>query len=465
MSEITAGRVDATRSPGAFKAIFGKDDWWAVLFGLGLVAAGCLTLAGGPRLAWLAVLPAKWSTLEQLRADLAATWPRYLAQGALWLAVSATALAALGYRLRAVVPAVAFLFVASALVVVIGQWDQAVRYNLEPPLVALALGLVIANLGVLPRALDAGFRVEFYIKLGVVLLGATLPLSLIVLAGPIAFAQASTVSIVTFLVIFFVARALGLDPRFAATLGVGGAVCGVSAAIAIAAAVGARKQDAAVVISIVILWAIVMIFVLPFGSEALHLPAGVGGAWIGTSEFADAAGFAAAQAYGAIAAKVPGAPANAAEQAVAAFTLMKVVGRDVWIGLWAIVLSIVATTRWNEGGVANRAGVGEIWSRFPKFVIGFLLASALVTLVATQMGRADFAKVATPELVAPIKALRIWAFTFGFLSIGLTTRVRDLAGVGLRPFVAFSAGVAVNVALGLFLSVVVFGGYWERFNP
>ena len=71
------------------------------------------------------------------------------------------------------------------------------------------------------------------------------------------------------------------------------------------------------------------------------------------------------------------------EAAVNAFTLMKVIGRDVWIGVWAFVLSIVATTRWENTGVTGRARVGEIWRRFPKFVLGFLLASAIVTLVAS----------------------------------------------------------------------------------
>src|SRR6202012_5990058 len=116
--------------------------------------------------------------------------------------------------------------------------------------------------------------------------------------------------------------------------------------IAIAAAVGAKKEDAPVTISIVILWAIVMIFLLPIVAQALHLPAGVGGAWIGTSEFADAAGVAAAQTYGGLAAK--GVVAGTNDQALFAFTLMKVVGRDVGIGLWAFVLAIIATTRWEK---------------------------------------------------------------------------------------------------------------------
>jgi uncharacterized membrane protein YadS len=219
---------------------------------------------------------------------------RYVAQFVLWLVTFTIALTALGHRARDFVPAFAFLYLVSVAIFVIGQWDRASTYNLEPPLVALVLGLVPSNLVGLPRWLDAGFRVEFYVKTGIVLLGATLPFTLIVWAGPVATLQASIVSIVTFLVIYWAAVRLGLDRRLAATLGAGGAVCGVSAAIAIAGAVGARREDAPVAITLVIVWAIVMIFVLPFASAALLLPAGIGGAWIGTSEFADAAGFAAA---------------------------------------------------------------------------------------------------------------------------------------------------------------------------
>ena len=97
-------------------------------------------------------------------------------------------------------------------------------------------------------------------------------------------------SLVTFGVIYFTAMRLGLDRRLAATLGTGGAVCGVSGAIATAGAVGARKEQASIAISLVIFWAILAIFILPLLARALQLPTGVAGAWIGTSEFADAAG-------------------------------------------------------------------------------------------------------------------------------------------------------------------------------
>jgi uncharacterized membrane protein YadS len=435
-----------------------KEDWWAIWLGLAIVAVGLVLFAQGTSWHWIAVTPAKWTSFAQLGTDLAANWLRYVVQFLLWAAAFSVALTALGHKARDFLPAFIFIYVLAVVVFVIGQWNTANYYGFEAPLVALVVGLAIANLVGLPRWLDAGFRVEFYVKTAIVLLGATVPFTLIIWAGPVAILQASIVSIVTFGVIFWVATKLGLDRRLAATLGVGGAVCGVSAAIAIAGAVGAKKDDAPIAITLVILWAIVMIFVLPFVAQGLHLPAGVGGAWIGTSEFADAAGIAAAQTYGALAAK---SGAGTSDQAVLAFTLMKVVGRDVWIGIWAFVLAIVATTRWEKDATTGRRpNAAEIWWRFPKFVIGFLLASLIVTWVTSDYSLADYNKTVNPNLVGPIKDLRTWAFIFCFLSIGLTTRFRELAKAGGKPFIAFTSGVAVNVVLGFVLSAWAFATYW-----
>jgi uncharacterized membrane protein YadS len=194
----------------------------------------------------------------------------------------------------------------------------------------------------------------------------------------------------------------------------------------------------------------------------MNLSAGVAGAWIGTSEFADAAGIAAAQTY---ADMIGGATASSGEQAVQAFTLMKVVGRDVWIGIWAFVLALIATTRWEAGTMGRKANAAEIWWRFPKFVMGFFAASLLVTWVTRDYSLADFNKLVNPILVAPIKDLRSWAFIFCFLSIGLTTRFRELAPAGNKPFFAFTAGVVVNVVLGFVLSAWLFASYWTNLSP
>ena len=440
---------------------FSQEDGWAAGIGLGLIVVAALLFAQGGSIKWLAVAPQKWRHAGEVADQLRGGALRFAALFGLWAASFGAGAAALGIRPAAFLPAFLVLFLVTTVLYFLGLWDQASHYNLEPPLVALALGLLVSNSVGAPRWLQPALRVEFYIKTGIVLLGSSLPLTLIAWAGPVAIVQAAIVSLVTFGMIYFVAVRLGLDRRLAATLGTGGAVCGVSGAIAIGGAVGAKKEDVSVAISLVVVWAIVMIFVLPLVARALHLSTGVAGAWIGTSEFADAAGLAAAQAYGGYAGSVPGI-AGHADAAVTAFTLMKVIGRDMWIGVWAFVLSLIATTRWESTGIHHRAGAGEIWRRFPKFVLGFLLASALVTLLSHGVDYAAYKKMVLPGLVAPLQALRTWAFTFAFLSIGLTTRFRDFGSVGPRPFYAFTAGVVVNVILGFVLSTQVFADFWNR---
>ncbi|MCK8783537.1 YeiH family protein [Roseomonas sp. NAR14] len=444
-----------------WQELWRKEDWWAVWIGLGLVLAAYALFRDGSSLpAWIAVAPPRWSSPDQLAAHLAAAAPRYLAQYALFLVVLTAGAATLGHRARDFALSFTLLYLAAVAIFAAGAWSEAQRYNIEPPLLALLLGLVVANTTGLPRRLEAGFRTEFYIKTGIVLLGATLPFTLILWAGPIAILQASIVSVATFLTIFLVGRRLGLDRRLCATLGAGGAVCGVSAAIAIAGAVRARKEHPPIAITLVVLWAIVMIFALPLAARWLQLPAGVAGAWIGTSEFADAAGFAAAQAYAGLVGPATGI-AGDADQAVWSYTLVKVVGRDVWIGIWAFVLSLIAVTRWEAAETGGRADLGQVWWRFPKFVVGFLVASVLVTLAVRGLSMAEYDRIVKPALVAPLSTLRAWAFTFSFLSIGLTTRFRDLAPAGGKPFLAFTAGVAVNLVIGFVLSVIVFASHWE----
>jgi uncharacterized integral membrane protein (TIGR00698 family) len=459
IAQAAHSRVIARRSP--WGALFRNEDWWAIWIGLALIAVAVALFTGGSSIKWIAVAPQKWSHLPEVTQQLKQHGLQYAALFVLWSVSFGVGAAALGIKISRFLPAFLLIYLAAGCIYFLGLWDQAAHYNLEPPLVALGLGLLVSNTLGVPRWLDPGLRVEFYIKTGIVLLGASLPLTLMAWAGPVAIVQAAIVSLATFGVIYFAAVRLGLDRRLAATLGTGGAVCGVSGAIAVGGAVGAKKEEVSVAISLVVVWAIAMIFVLPLVARALHLSTGVAGAWIGTSEFADAAGLAAAQTYGGYAGNVPGIAGNP-DAAVAAFTLMKVIGRDMWIGVWAFVLSLIATARWERTGIHSKSRAAEIWNRFPKFVLGFIVASAVVTLVARGFDYAAYKKEVVPALVAPLQAFRTWAFTFAFLSIGLTTRIREFASIGARPFYAFTIGVLVNVVLGFVLSTEVFNEFWNR---
>ena len=363
IAEIVGPRRIARKSPWAELLSRKEWDWWAIWIGLGMIAVAVALFAGGGSIKWIAVAPQKWSHLQDIRLQLAQHGAQYGALFVLWAVAFGIGAAALGIKISRFLPAFLLIFAAAASIYFLGLWDQAARYNLEPPLVALGLGLLVSNTVGVPRWVEPGLRVEFYIKTGIVLLGASLPLTLIAWAGPVAIVQAAIVSLTTFGVIYFAALRLGLDRRLAATLGTGGAVCGVSGAIAVGGAVGARKEEVSIAISLVVAWAIVMIFALPLAARLLGLSTGVAGAWIGTSEFADAAGLAAAQTYGGYAGNVPGIAGNP-DAAVSAFTLMKVIGRDVWIGVWAFVLSLIATTRWERTEVQGKIERREIWNRF-----------------------------------------------------------------------------------------------------
>jgi len=446
--------MEEAKKPMGWKELYLKEDWWAIYLGLGIIIAAIAFFYGGSAfLKSLSVLPPGWTDFSKLIEHFSTKIGWYALQFAFWLIIFSMSTRILGFKQSEYIPSFIFLYILSIITFIIGEYKPLTEKGFEAPLVALLLGLLISNVMRLPKWMDSGFRVEYYIKTGIVLLGATLPFTLIIWAGHVALLQATLISVVTCLSIYFIGTKLfKLDKRFSSVLGVGAAICGVSAAIAVGAAVKAKKEDISITITLVTIWAIIMIFFIPYTSKLLNLHPGPVGAWVGSSEFADAAGFAAASAYG----KMVGNE----EAAVRAFTLMKVIGRDIWLGIWSFIFAVIACLKWEKEECGTRPKAAEIWWRFPKFVLGFFVASIIITVITSGYSQIDYEKIIKPELIKPIKSLRSWAFIFCFLSIGLTTRFRELASAGKKPFWAFTIGVAVNVVLGFILSVLVLGNFW-----
>ncbi len=451
----TATSVGTDQMPGPQLGTIGNEDWWAVVVGLVAVILGLADYSLGTGIVKLiAVSPSgmKWSTGGDIIANFAKLWPAYVAQFIVLAVVFGGSLRLMGRSFGAFLPSFVFLYVGMLVLSTLAGWKDANYYDLEAALVALIGGLIIANTINIPEQLKAALRVEFYVKTGIVLLGATFPISLIASAGGIALTQSAIISILTAGIIFFTAtRLFGLDRRFAAVLGTGGSVCGVSASLAVAASVGARKGEIAASVTLVVIAAIIMVFFLPFVCHWLALPAGVGGAWIGSSEFADAAGYAAASVFGQM--------SGNETASIRAFTMNKVIGRDIWIGVWSLFWAFVALRYWEGGGKGRGIDPGELWRRFPKFVIGFFIATAIVSLY--------FGDTITPgqttDFLRPMGTLRGIVFTLCFLAIGLTTRFSELESVNWRATLAFASGAIVNVIAGYLLSAQVFYGYWSKF--
>jgi len=537
------------------------EDYWAVWLGLGVVLLALGAYFSGGSISGWAIKPGSWSTVGALGANITKNLGHLLVIFAVFGGVFTVSMAIMGRNVRQFVPGFIILFLGSTVIFYLSSNHfVSSTLHLGAPLLALLIGLLVGNLVKLPEWFKTSLLTEYYIKTGIVLLGATLPLTLIFSAGPFAFLQATIVSVCTWLTIFLAAtRIFGLEKRFGAVLGAGGAVCGVSASIAVGGAVKAKKDHIAISIAIVSVWAIVMILVLSMVVKVMvpaQISPGEAGAWVGTSEFADAAGFAVVAELSAVieSGAVRGADGGVLnpDDPINTFTLMKVIGRDIWIGIWCLILAVVSVVKWERGSEgAGSVGVGVIWERFPKFVLGFFAASIIMTFVSSRppadwVGRAplagtykssaekitynaDFSEYTVPaelsdrvsitsdglayanhgkpmtlrefevlksairvgdtnrndklgafkqlrfasewfesdllpKVITPVKNLRSWAFVLCFLCIGLSTRFADLLTFGLKPFWAFTIGVAVNVPLGYFLSTVVFSRFWSNIS-
>lgn len=429
-----------------------KEDSWSILIGLGFIILFSLFYLIGFKsvLSLFSFSIPSWSSLDQLVTKLSEKVFQFFNLYLLLAGLLTLGAKSLGYQPVRFLKGFTLLYFMANLILIISANKVLKSWQLDSPLVALFVGLVLSNLVRFPEWFKEALRTEYYVKTGIILMGATLPFILILQAGPAAIGQALIVSVVTFFSIYLSGvKLFGLDRRFAACLGAGGSVCGVSAAIAIGGACRAKPEHVSVSISMVIIWAVAMIFILPYAAKALALDPGVAGAWIGTSEFADAAGFAAAAAIG-------------DEAATQAFTLMKIVGRDMFVGVWAFLVAILAVTVWERKSASNseRIDAAEIWHRFPKFIIGFFIASLFTTVISASL-TPEATNEYSKAVLGLMKNLRGWFFTLTFLSIGLTTRFKDLTAVGFKPLLAFTIGVAINLPLGYYLSNHVFDFYWK----
>ncbi|WP_229238069.1 YeiH family protein [Campylobacter volucris] len=353
----------------------------------------------------------------------------------------------LKYNIKIYIANFSIIFLLSLIINFISANKFFKTWQIEAPLTALIIGLCLNNCIKLPNWFKTSLTTEFYVKIGIILMGATLPLTLLIQAGAVAILQACIITTITFFSIYFIStKIFKLDPRFGATLSGGGSICGVSAAIVIGKAADAKKEHISATISIVIFWAILMIIFLPFLCKVLQLDAGVAGAWIGTSEFADAAGIAAASALG-------------DERAVAAFTLIKVLGRDMFIGIWAVLVAFLSIKFWHTKN--TDANINAIWKKFPIFIIGFIFTSIITTLIILLLQ--EQGKNYQSEVLPIIKDFRNQIFIWTFLCIGLSANIKEILSLGYKPLLAFSLGVAINLPLGFILSNYIFVDFWVNF--
>jgi len=309
------------------------------------------------------------------------------------------------------------------------------EYGLEYVLFCLILGLLVSNTVGTPKWIMPAVRTEFFIKSGLVILGARVMFGVILKAGALGMVQALAVVGIVWYACWWLCKRLGIDDEFAAMLSSSVSICGVSAAIATAGAVKGDPKKLSYVTSIVLVCAVPMMVLMPIISKALGMPDAVAGAWLGGT--LDTSG------------SVVAAGALISDLAMKVGVTVKM-SQNVLIGVAAFILSVVWTMKGRKEG--EQASLWEIWYRFPKFVLGFLASSILFSFLLSD---------ATIKAIGkPVQALEVWFFALAFTCIGLETRFMDLAALGGgKPALAFLVAQGFNIIWTLILAYLLFGGF------
>jgi uncharacterized integral membrane protein (TIGR00698 family) len=302
--------------------------------------------------------------------------------------------------------------------------------DIEYVLWAIVFGLIITNTIGLHRIFRPGVATyEFWLKIGIVALGARFVLGDIIKLGGLSLVQILLDMAIAGGIILVAARLFGLSGKLGSLLAIGTSICGVSAIIASKGAIKARNSDVGYAIAAILALGAVALFTLPPLGHLIGLTDHEFGFWAGLAVDNTAETTATGYLFSPEAGKIA--------------VLVKST-RNALIGFVVLGFAIY----WASRGQADELAPGVkakavfLWEKFPKFVLGFLAVSAIATAGWLTKGQ-----------TANIANVSKWAFLLTFAGVGLNTNIRELARTGWRPLVVAVIGLVVvaSVSLGLVL--------------
>lgn len=337
------------------------------------------------------------------------------------------------------------VFLVTVLAYLLGGQALSKQYGFGAEAWGILLGMLIANTVGTPRWVLPACQVEFFIKTGLVLLGAEVLFGKIMAIGVpgifVAWVVTPTVLVLTYI---FGQKILKIPSKtLNIVVSADMSVCGTSAAIATAAACRAKKEELTLAIGMSLIFTAIMMIALPTFIKAVGMPEILGGAWIGGT----------IDSTGAVAAA--GAFLGAKAMYVAATIKMI---QNVMIGVTAFCVALYWCLK-VERDATRQVGAGEIWHRFPKFVLGFLAASIIFSILDSSLGKDLAAALLSDGAVKGGTTLfRDWFFALSFAAIGLSTNFRELAVFfkGGKPVILYVCGQSLNLILTLTMAYLMF---------
>ena len=341
-------------------------------------------------------------------------------------------------RLWRLVPGVALLFtlgyggkVVEQLLRDYGKAHHLALPNIEYVLWAILFGLIIANTVGVAQVFKPGIATyDFWLKAGIVLLGARFLLGDVLKLGGISLALVGIELAVAIGIMSVLGRIFELKPKLTSLLAIGSSICGVSAIIAAKGAIEADDDDATFAIAAILALGAFGLFAYPAIGHFLHMSDHAFGVWAGLAVDNTAEAAAAGALYSDAAGKI---------------AVLTKSTRNAMIGFVVLAYAVYWASRGKAHAVENKWAF--VWQKFPKFVLGFLLISSLATAGAFNK-----------EQIASLANLSRWAFLLTFAGVGLKTDFREIRKQGVRPFVvgALAELTVTVVTLGLVLGASTF---------
>jgi uncharacterized integral membrane protein (TIGR00698 family) len=419
------------------------EDYWAIWFAATLVLGiffGAITMV--PKVA-------KWvsSPLDAFPGPLL---PQVLLMGLGLGVMMAVGMAVMTGRARPFFLGYLVVFALAVLSYFLAQQTGVKAWGFGYAIWALGLGLLIANTVGTPDWVLEGAKSEMLIKTGLVLLGAEILFSEILQLGlpGLLVAWVVTPTVIIFMWLFGTRWLKMSSKTLTIIIAAATSVCGVSAAIAVAAACRAKKAELTLAVGMTMIFTVLMMIGMPPFARMVGMDAAVAGGWLGGTIDSTGAVVAAGAFLGETAEKVA--------------AVVKMI-QNVLIGVVAFVVAVYWITRVDRDPDAPRPSAMEIWYRFPKFILGFAAMSLLFSFVLMPA----FGQERVSEILNVSKGFRGWFFCLAFVSIGLESNFKELASqlVGGKPIILYIVGQSFNLALTLLMSWLAFGGIlFEKFS-
>ena len=421
-------------SENKFSGLWQKEDWWAVWLGF-IIFIFAPFISKVPKCR-------KWTTnpLNALPPDM------WLPLILLLIGLGCLVLIALFVMKEKPVPfikAFPVVFLIAVLSYVFASQKTIKAFGLGYAFWALLVGLLISNTLGVGQWLKSAVKTELYIKIGLVLLGGEILFTkMLTLGGPgLMVAWIVTPVVVTFMY-FFGTRFLKMaSKKLTIIVAAATSVCGVSAAIAVAGACRAKKEELTLAVGMTLIFTVLMMVFMPIGIKAIGMDPVVGGAWMGGTIDATGAVVAAGSMLG--------------KEAMNVAAVVKMI-QNVLIGILAFVVAVLWVTRVERDPNGPKPSPMEIWYRFPKFIVGFVAASIIFSFILTPaIGSESVAK-----LLSVSKSFRGYFFCLTFVSIGLESNFRDLGKqlVGGKPLILYIVGQSFNLIFTMVMAYLAFGG-------